>query len=173
MGTTWCNVCRFSQFSAGNVCRFFFVFDDVFADFRQCSPIFSQIFVRFRRYFRRFSSVFADFRPFSSIFSQIFVCVRRDFRSFSRFFVFFGPILSHDGIFYRFFWISHRFGVDFGSILEGFWEDFSMIFRIFLKNADLQNSCAHAVFRKGQALKNSIKTVKKKSIQNRCYFSMW
>ena len=32
----------------------------------------------------------------------------------------FWHILDHHGIFYRFFWILHRFGVDFDSILEGF-----------------------------------------------------
>ena len=64
------------------------------------------------------------------------------------------------------------FCIDLGSILTRFWKDFERICRIFLKSADLQNSCAHAVFRKGRALENS-KTKSKNSIQNRCYFSMW
>ena len=42
-----------------------------------------------------------------------------------------------------------------------------MIFRIFFENADLQNSCAHAVFRKGRALKNQPK-IETKRIKNQC-----
>ena len=79
------------------------------------------------------------------------------FRTFLQFFTFFshfGRILSHHCIFYRFFLIFHRFWEDFGWIWGTCWQDFSKIFRIFLKIADLQNSCAHAVFRKGPALKN-------------------
>ena len=37
----------------------------------------------------------------------------------------FWHILDHHGMFYRFFWILHRFGVDFGRILGGFFNDFS------------------------------------------------
>ena len=35
-----------------------------------------------------------------------------------------------------------------------------MIFRIFFESGDLQNLCAHAVFRKGRALENQLKTRK-------------
>ena len=52
------------------------------------------------------------------------------------------------------FLIFHRFFMDFGKISGEFSDDFSRIFQIFLENADLQNSCAHAVFRKGRAFKN-------------------
>ena len=68
------------------------------------------------------------------------------------FFVF-GRICVQSGVFEQFFWISDRIWEDFGRIKGGFW-DFSKIFGIFFENADLQNSCAHAVFRKGRALKN-------------------
>ena len=69
------------------------------------------------------------------------------------FFVF-GRICVRSGVLKRFFLILDRFWEDFGSISGGFWEYFSKIFGIFSENADLQNSCAHAVFRKGRALKN-------------------
>ena len=52
-------------------------------------------------------------------------------------------IFSH---FFRIFFASYiimhffidffRFFIDFGRILGGFWDDFSMIFHIFLKNVD-------------------------------------
>ena len=76
------------------------------------------------------------------------------FSQFLAFFSHFFGSLSHHGNFYRFFSGFHRFSEDFGRISEGFREDFSMIFRIFFENADLQNSCAHAVFRKGRAFEN-------------------
>ena len=74
------------------------------------------------------------------------------FSQFLAFFSYFFGSLSHHGNFYRFFSGFHRFSEDFGRISEGFREDFSMIFRIFFESGDLQNSCAHAVFRKGRAL---------------------
>ena len=61
--------------------------------------------------------------------------------------------------------------IDFGRISEGFREDFSMIFRIFFESADLQNLCAHAVFRKGRALQNHQK-FKEKSMKNQCKFGI-
>ena len=64
-------------------------------------------------------------------------------------------------------WPPLGLGVDFDSILEGFYKDFSMILRIFLKSADLQNSCAHAVFRKGRVLKDQQK-FEKKRFKNQC-----
>ena len=64
------------------------------------------------------------------------------------------------------------FCIDLGSILTRFWKDFSKIFRIFLKSADLQNSCAHAVFRKGRVLKNIIKTVKKIGTKSMLFFNV-
>ena len=82
---------------------------------------------------------------------------RAIFRTFLQFFAFFshfGRILNHHCIFHRSFSIFHRFGEDLGWIWGGFWDDFLKIFRIFLKIADPQNSCAHAVFLKGPAFKN-------------------
>ena len=71
-----------------------------------------------------------------------------------QFFFVFGRICVRSGVLKGFFSISDRFWEDFGSIWEGIWEDFAKIFGIFFGNADLQNSCAHAVFRKGRAVKN-------------------
>ena len=66
----------------------------------------------------------------------------------------------------------HRFWTKFRRISGGFWEVVSMIFRIFFENADLQNSCAHAVFRKGRAFENQWKNTKK-SMPNRYKFWTW
>ena len=79
------------------------------------------------------------------------------------------PIFNDFLIFFRIFWARwmhlkpssrffieiFRFFMDFERILGRFGEDFSMIYRISFKNADLQHSCAHAVFRKGRAVKIS------------------
>ena len=46
-----------------------------------------------------------------------------------------------------------------------------MIFRIFFENADLQNSCAHAVFHKGRSFENNLK-ICKKSMKNPCKFGV-
>ena len=45
------------------------------------------------------------------------------------------------------FSIVHQFFMDFARIFGEFSHDFSMILQIFLENADLHNSRAHAVFR--------------------------
>ena len=61
------------------------------------------------------------------------------FRTFSHFFAFFshfGRSVSHHSIFFHFFSIFYRFWMDLGRILGGFWEDFSMFFRFFLKTAN-------------------------------------
>ena len=55
----------------------------------------------------------------------------------------------------------HRLFEDFGSIWGGFGDDFSKVLRIFFENADLQNSCAQAVFREGRALRIQQKINKK------------
>ena len=76
------------------------------------------------------------------------------FAIFHIFFSHFFGFLSHHGNFYRFSSGFHRFPSDFGRIWGGFFNDFLKNFQIFFKGADLQNSCAHAVFRRGRALKN-------------------
>ena len=48
----------------------------------------------------------------------------------------FWRILSQHCIFDQYVLILYRFWKDFGWIWEGFWEAFSMIFLIFLENAD-------------------------------------
>ena len=67
-------------------------------------------------------------------------------------------ILSHLLFFLTIFMILDRFFEVLGGFWEGFWEVFSRIFRIFFENAHLQILCAHAVFRKGRAYKNSLKS---------------
>ena len=54
---------------------------------------------------------------------------------FLYFFAFFS-LLTSSWLFYRFFFSFHRFSVDFGRILGGFWDDVSTIFRVFLENRD-------------------------------------
>ena len=61
------------------------------------------------------------------------------FRTFSHFFAFFSHLfrlLKSLWFFSHFFSVFHRFLDDLGRILEGFWEDFSMIFRTIMENCD-------------------------------------
>ncbi len=60
----------------------------------------------------------------------------RNFSHFLRVFFDFWAHLKPSCHFVAFLNVFFRFRKDFGKIWEGFWVDFSMIFRIFLKNAD-------------------------------------
>ena len=58
------------------------------------------------------------------------------FSHFLSLFSLFWRSLNQHRFFYRYFSFLDRFWEDFGWIWEGFWQIFSMIFHIFLENAD-------------------------------------
>ena len=70
--------------------------------------------------------------PFGALLALFFAL----FRIFSHFFRIFFRFLKSLWFFSRFFSVFHRFLNDLEKILEGFWEDFSMIFRTIMENCD-------------------------------------
>ena len=90
-----------------------------------------------RRHFREINLSFGAFR---SIAIQVFLMLAH-FSVLRRIFSIFGRISSYLAFVSRFFEILHRFCMDFGRIWEGFWEDSSKIFGVFLENADFVKNC--------------------------------
>ena len=95
--------------------------------------------------------------PFGRVLASFFVI----FRTFSYFFEFF-RLLESSLLLFSLFVIFLLFFIDFGRILGGSGEDFSKIFRAFLKNVDFVK---YSVFPEGEIDKIKGWT-SKKSIEN-------
>ena len=100
--------------------------------------------------------------PLREVLGSCFALFRK-FTDFGTIFKYFFERLRSKLSFNAIFLIFHRFSMDSGWMFGRFSDNLSMIFRIFFENADLQNSCAHAVFRKGRACKNPLKIKKKRA----------